>query len=301
MDHDILKTFCIVANQRSFSKASESLQITQSTVSRRIQNLEDELGVPLLLRTPHSVILTKEGNEFLAYAERSVQIIEEGTKKVKEKDIGEKLIVAGTPTICFNILPEILDEFIVTHSMRVSVNTTTAKEVFDMLVDQTADIGFTTANFPSPYHKCEIIYSEELICVGHPNLVKQYVSEGEVIRYPVPIMFGNHMHLKLYPYEGINNFILKNPQHFKIVFEASLVQVIERMARKGIGFAILPASEVKNGLETGELVRVSLPNLTLPKRPIYMITYKNRQMKRSVAQFRKTVKRHFAKSTFLEN
>jgi DNA-binding transcriptional LysR family regulator len=54
-----------VAETASFSQAARRLQVQQSTISRRIRNLEDSLGVSLFERYTHGVRLTESGRTFL--------------------------------------------------------------------------------------------------------------------------------------------------------------------------------------------------------------------------------------------
>ncbi len=65
MNTQQLETFVQVAEHLNFARAAESLNITQSAVSRQIHSLEDELGIKLLHRTTRTVILTPEGPAFL--------------------------------------------------------------------------------------------------------------------------------------------------------------------------------------------------------------------------------------------
>ncbi|ANK60195.1 LysR family transcriptional regulator [Loigolactobacillus backii] len=60
-----LNYFVAVATEKSFTKASEKLFISQPTLSRRIQELETELGVTLFIRQSHSLKLSREGERFL--------------------------------------------------------------------------------------------------------------------------------------------------------------------------------------------------------------------------------------------
>nr|WP_244966941.1 LysR family transcriptional regulator [Listeria grandensis] len=60
-----LKYFVTVASESSFTKASEKLYISQPTLSRRIQELEMELGVELFIRHSHTIALSKAGEQFL--------------------------------------------------------------------------------------------------------------------------------------------------------------------------------------------------------------------------------------------
>lgn len=60
-----LNYFVEVAAEGSFTKASQKLYISQPTLSRRIQELETELGVELFIRNGHSLVLTNAGEQLL--------------------------------------------------------------------------------------------------------------------------------------------------------------------------------------------------------------------------------------------
>jgi DNA-binding transcriptional LysR family regulator len=70
-----LHTLLGVAEAASFSRAARQLKVEQSTVSRRIRDLEDRLGVSLFERYSHGVQLTAAGRAFLAEAARSKDIL----------------------------------------------------------------------------------------------------------------------------------------------------------------------------------------------------------------------------------
>ena len=70
-----LKLVILVAEYGSFRAAAESQNLSQSTVSRRVQILEHRLGVALFERSPHGVQLTALGKRFIQSATGSVQII----------------------------------------------------------------------------------------------------------------------------------------------------------------------------------------------------------------------------------
>ncbi|MCI0507780.1 MAG: LysR family transcriptional regulator [Gammaproteobacteria bacterium] len=72
MDIDQARTFLTIAAHGSFIEASRQLHITQSTVSVRIQRLEDELGARLFIRNRSGASLTPAGRRFLDYAKRLV-------------------------------------------------------------------------------------------------------------------------------------------------------------------------------------------------------------------------------------
>jgi LysR family positive regulator for ilvC len=72
MDSRTLKQFIVLAESLHFGRASETSHVSPSALSRRIQRLEDELGVALFERNNRSVALTRAGNLFLNYARDSL-------------------------------------------------------------------------------------------------------------------------------------------------------------------------------------------------------------------------------------
>lgn len=67
-----LRYFAKVAERKSFSEASREINISQSTLSQQIKQLECELGVELFIRDSHHVRLTDVGVAFLPQAERTI-------------------------------------------------------------------------------------------------------------------------------------------------------------------------------------------------------------------------------------
>lgn len=72
MDLHQLKTFVAVARERSITRASEQLHLSQPAVSAHIKALEDELGLLLFERTPRGMSLTSDGERILAKSERAL-------------------------------------------------------------------------------------------------------------------------------------------------------------------------------------------------------------------------------------
>ncbi|PIJ50459.1 transcriptional regulator HdfR [Erwinia sp. OLTSP20] len=69
MDSELLKTFLEVSRTRHFGRAAEALYLTQSAVSFRIRQLENQLGVNLFTRHRNNIRLTAAGERLLPYAE----------------------------------------------------------------------------------------------------------------------------------------------------------------------------------------------------------------------------------------
>lgn len=83
MDLRILKYFLLVAKEENITKASKELHITQPSLSRHIQALEDELGIKLFTRSKYKVTLTSEGTLFYRRAQEIISLSEKAIKEVK--------------------------------------------------------------------------------------------------------------------------------------------------------------------------------------------------------------------------
>ncbi|OSM95800.1 MULTISPECIES: HTH-type transcriptional regulator HdfR [Lonsdalea] len=82
MDTDLLKTFLEVSRTRHFGRAAESLYLTQSAVSFRIRQLENQLGANLFTRHRNNIRLTPAGERLLPYAENLI-----GTWSIAKKEV----------------------------------------------------------------------------------------------------------------------------------------------------------------------------------------------------------------------
>ena len=79
-----LKYFIGVADTLNFSEAARQLNITQSTLSQQIRQLEDELGAQLFLRSSHSVAITEAGLELLQSARRTLALADECRSRIDD-------------------------------------------------------------------------------------------------------------------------------------------------------------------------------------------------------------------------
>jgi DNA-binding transcriptional LysR family regulator len=116
-----LKSFIAIAETGTFSHAAEIVGRTQSALSLQIKKLEENVGCVLFTRTSRSVTLTEEGELFLSYAKRIIQLQWEIYSRLKEPDI-EGEIRLGTPEdFATHYLPEVLALFR-KHHPRIQLN-----------------------------------------------------------------------------------------------------------------------------------------------------------------------------------
>ena len=111
LDLDLVRTFATIAGTGNFTRAAETLRRQQSTISLQIQRLESALGQKLIERTPRSVKLTSEGETFLGYARRLLDLNDEVVARVGEPQM-HGTVRLGTPEdFATRHLPDVLARF----------------------------------------------------------------------------------------------------------------------------------------------------------------------------------------------
>ena len=108
-----LRYFLAVAEALNFTKAAKQLRVAQPSLGRQVQDLEEEMGVDLLKRSPRGVTLTAEGKLFLEEARDVLRRADESVKKVQALARGEygELHIGYAPTPTVEILPPALAGF----------------------------------------------------------------------------------------------------------------------------------------------------------------------------------------------
>ncbi len=108
-----LRYFLAVGEALNFTKAAAQLRVAQPALSRQVQDLEDEIGVDLMKRSPRGVTLTAEGKLFLDEVRELLRRADESVEKVRALARGEygKLHVGYAPSPTVEILPPALAAF----------------------------------------------------------------------------------------------------------------------------------------------------------------------------------------------
>jgi len=108
-----LRYFLAVGEALNFTKAAAQLRVAQPALSRQMQDLEDEIGVDLLRRSPRGVTLTAEGKLFLEEVRELLKRADESVEKVRALARGEygELPIGYAPSPTVEILPPALAAF----------------------------------------------------------------------------------------------------------------------------------------------------------------------------------------------
>ncbi len=110
MEFKQLRTFTEVVRTESFTDAAQNLFLSQPTVSQHIRQLEEEMGIRLVLRTTRKIEITPEGRKLNAYAEDILALRDKMIANCSKFDTAILSIGASTIPSAY-ILPKVLKQF----------------------------------------------------------------------------------------------------------------------------------------------------------------------------------------------
>ena len=117
MEFGQIEAFLAVIQEGSFTRAAERLNLTQPSLSARMQQLEQGLGSELFQRDKRPVQLTSSGRIFVDYAERAMSILAAGQEAVRatQSGLNGRITVCCPYSLATYLMPEVVDRFSEAH------------------------------------------------------------------------------------------------------------------------------------------------------------------------------------------
>lgn len=179
-----LRYFVAVAEERNFTRAAERLHIAQPPLSRQIQQLEEIIGVALLVRGARPLELTEAGRFFYGHA---VQLLAQGAEVISMTrrigNIERKFAIGFVGSTLFGFLPEVVRRFKAAHpTTEVTLQEMTTMEQVAALKQGQIDVGIGRIRHEDPNIRRILLREEALVAalpMGHPL---SYLERGLYLR-----------------------------------------------------------------------------------------------------------------------
>jgi len=240
-----LRYFEAVASTLNFSRAAERLHVAQPPLSRQIQQLENELGVPLLDRTTRPMRLTNAGQFFY---DQTVQVLgritemQEATRRLAAE--GTRWMGIGfVPSILYGFLPKVLREFSVRNeNIKIALTELTSVQQAQALKAGRIDVGFGRLAIKDESLENILLTKEPLVAAvptHSPLGRKKHVSLKEILNET----------LVLYPSTPRPSFadevmsqIKSRGYEVNKIYETNGLQTAIGLVAAGMGVTIVPES-----------------------------------------------------------
>jgi DNA-binding transcriptional LysR family regulator len=186
-----VQAFISIADHTSFQRAADELHISQTAITRRLQNLETHLGVKLIERTTRTLALTATGRDFLPQARRLTSELSNALMEIFESGKARRgdVCIACVPTAGIQFLPKIIQEYSdLFPDNRITVLDHSSAAVADAVLRREAELGINVAQTHHPDLTSTRLLTDEfaLVCRDdHPLAKKKSVDWKALAAYPL--------------------------------------------------------------------------------------------------------------------
>lgn len=263
MDFNATKLFIEVVNAGSFSAASDRTTIPISTLSRKINELEQALNVQLLERSRQGVKPTYKGQQFFEQARLGVELLEDARKSVTSAhSLQGKLRLSIPPN--FSLWWDLLIEFQQRYP-DITIFCHSSERVVDLFEDG-IDVALRLGD----------LNTEDVIAKSLMGLETMFVASPELLaNHGTPESFVELTKLPVAAWESLNNGFFEwvsgtERVKYEPFFSSNNLQAIIHYALSGKAMAQLLNFSAKPWLESGELIQL-LPEVATKKIPLHLV------------------------------
>ncbi|RTZ59163.1 MAG: LysR family transcriptional regulator [Gammaproteobacteria bacterium] len=185
-----LQVFHTVARLLSFTKAADSLHMTQPAVTFQIRQLEEYFNTRLFDRTHNRISMTEAGDCVFEYADRIIALYNEMDYKVRELtgDVTGLLVIGASTTIAEYVLPSLLGEFRkLFPSVKLRLNVSNSLGIVHMVEANQVDVGIVESPVSNKNLAVEICWQDEMVVIVPPDhalAVKSSISVNDLVGVP---------------------------------------------------------------------------------------------------------------------
>ena len=254
-----LRIFRTIIEVGSFTGAGERLGVSQSAISQQMRALEDEVGVPLLVRTAKTLQITPPGEMLLACARQVLDKVEDTHRRLEEQARGRGgLVRIGTPEPpCNYLLPEVLLE-LKRRFPRVDVRVVSGHtpDTLARLAAGELDVGLLPLPVDADRMRIVELGRDELVAVvspGHAWTALPFVTARDFEREPL-LVYDRASQIT----ELTLAFLLAEGVFPRIAAEVDHLEALKRLAEHRLGVAVVPIWSARSEIAAGRLVAVRL-------------------------------------------
>lgn len=242
MELRVLRYFLAVAREGTITRAAHLLHVTQPTLSRQLQDLEEELGQKLFIRSNHSITLTPEGMFLRKRAEEIMELVNKTEAEFNSmgKIIGGDIYIGGGETeamkLIAGIINELRDDF---PDIRYHIYSGNAEDVMERIDKGSLDFGVLIQPVDiSKYDYVNLPYKDiwGVVMRKDSPLAAQKTITRKDLR-SVPLICSRQITSRSSVKNGVAEWFGKDFEKLNIVATYNLIYNAALMVQEGIGYA----------------------------------------------------------------
>jgi len=281
-----LHVFFTVAKLLSFTKAAETLHMTQPAVTFQVRQLEEYFNTRLFDRTHNRISLTEAGKRVYEFGGKIFEIYDEMENAVKELtgEVSGVLIVGASTTIAEYMLPALLGDFknqFPDVNVRLKVSNTDG--IVSMVENNIIDLGVVEAPVSNKNLAVELCKQDQLVAIvplGHELADSVTVKIEDLLQYPyICREEGSGTREVIMDYLQESGLSTSN---LDVIMELGSPEAIKGAVEAGIGITILSKATLAKEIKLGTLV--AIPLHTPLERPFSFVHQKQKFRQRAMEE-----------------
>ncbi len=253
----------------SFTKAAETLHMTQPAVTFQVRQLEEHFNTRLFDRTHNRISLTEAGRRVYEYADRIFELYDEMENAVREMtgEISGVIMIGASTTIAEYMLPALLGDFRVKYpEVNVQLKVSNTEGIVSMVENNVIDLGVVEAPVSNKNLVVEVCRMDELVAIvppKHPLAGKKVIRIQELLQHPyICREEGSGTR------EVIQEYLQRcklNINEISVCMELGSPEAVKGAVEAGMGVSIVSRATIHKELQLGTLVALPLdPPLERP-------------------------------------
>lgn len=273
-----LQVFHTVARFLSFTKAAETLHMTQPAVTFQVRQLEEYFNTRLFDRTHNRINLTDAGKKVYEYSEKIFELYYEMENCVKELtgEVSGILIIGASTTIAEYMLPALLGDFKANHSdVAIRLKVGNSDDIVSMVETNIIDLGVVESPVHNKNLAVELWCLDQLVAIvplKHALAQEESIPVHKLVEYPyICREEGSGTR------EVINEYLHTaglNPRNLNIVMELGNPEAIKRAVEAGMGISVISKASISKEVQLKTLVGIKLEPIL--ERPFYFVHQKQK-------------------------
>ena len=255
LDPKLFPAFIAVMETENFTMAAPLANMTQAGVSQHISKLEEQLGMPLFLRLPKSVVITEAARTLASFIEDQIIELDTLFDVINEdREMISGSVSLGVPSGSLPLL-EASDIFKCIKKMpKLSIDliTGTTAEIESMLLRNHIDIGLSYPASKSPLLSSTFFATQELILVCAP---KEQIDLENIHKCE----FVDHPDFKAYRH-ALCKVLVCNSKDINTAVRANNLHAAISLVSNSLGIGLFPRDSVKLLLKQGILKEIPISN-----------------------------------------
>jgi DNA-binding transcriptional LysR family regulator len=281
MDIHHLRIFLSVFRNRSFSKASKELRLSQPTISDHIRSLEEHLECALFERLARKIIPTGEAEVLYNYAIEVTEKADNIRHAIGQfkKEVSGELIIGASSIPGTYLLPSLMASFKRKYpAVSFQILVSDSKAIVERVLKHEILLGMVGARLSSSQISYVPFMEDELIVVSSPSLVKgRRITLKDLLKYPMVMReegSGTRREAEKY-FEG-QGYSMDTMLHAGVF---GSTDAVKQAVKAGLGIAVVSKYSVEDEVKHGTLKEIKLDNVSM-KRNFYVATHKKRILPR---------------------